>query len=307
MQTLLITSSFDKTCDYIQVKFPELNYFRLNVDKFSSYKLEIIADGFRIECGEHQLFSSECSSIYFRKPVFENLDGNIDVQYHNFVHKESYSLIEGLIESFSGRCLSKPSVMRRANNKVFQIMLAKSVGFLMPQLSITNDEIVLKKWAKDDAIVKPLAIGTVEYKTKKEFVQTNRLSSEKDTSALKYAPVYLQKFVDKDYEVRVTAINGQFFPARIDASNPVDWRKPNTETLFTKCVLPENIEQQCRTYMYKSSMDFGCFDFLVKDNVWYFLEMNANGQWGWLDNLFEGKISDAIATYLKSGLKNAHC
>ncbi len=303
MRTLLITSSVDKTCDFIQEKFPDLSCFRLNVDKFSSYKLEFTVSGFRIECGDQQLVSSECTAIYFRKPTLESLSGKINIQYHNFVHKESYALIEGLIESFDGRCLSKPSVMRRANNKVFQVILAESVGFRMPQLSITNDESVLKQWVSgDDAIVKPLAIGTVESKTKKEFVQTNRLKPGTDTSALKYAPVYLQKFVDKDYEVRVTVVNGKFFPARIDASNPVDWRKPDSETTFTKWTLPESIKQQCSCYMARSSMDFGCFDFLVKNDVWYFLEMNANGQWGWLDSIFDGQISNEIATYLRSEL-----
>ncbi|MCD6669705.1 hypothetical protein LT068_11540 [Vibrio cholerae] len=301
MLILLITSSFDKTCDFIQAKYPDLDFFRLNVDEFSSYNLEYTSDGFRIERNNQRVVSSECIAVYFRKPTLEDLNNNIDVKYHNFVHKESYSLIEGLIESFEGKCLSKPSIMRRANNKVFQAVIASKVGFNIPKFSITNDNRVLKKWSKKpDAIVKPLSIGTVESKTEKEFVQTNIINPKVNITALKYSPVYLQKFVNKDYEVRVTVINGLFFPARIDSKNPIDWRKKNSQAVFTKWDIPEIVEQKCRDYMAKCSMEFGCFDFLVKDDIWYFLEMNVNGQWGWLDSTFNGKISDEIVKYLRT-------
>lgn len=300
MTILFVTSFFDKTCDYIQTIYPELECFRLDVDSFSDYKLEFTKGGFRVERGKKCLTSQECSAIYFRKPTLENLCGKVDPQYHNFAHKESYALIEGLIESYDGRCLSKPSVLRRANNKIFQVMHAQKAGFNLPSLSITNDPRILKMWASgNDAVVKPISIGTVEFQSKKEFVQTNKLDPNLDTSSLKYTPVYLQRFINKDYEVRITAVNGKLFPARIDSNNHVDWRKPGSENQFSIWHLPSSIEQKCKDYMAMCDMDFGCFDLLVKGDSWFFLEMNANGQWGWLDPLFDKQISAEIVRYLK--------
>jgi hypothetical protein len=30
-------------------------------------------------------------------------------------------------------------------------------------------------------------------------------------------------------------------------------------------------------------LDFGRLDFLLKDETYWFLEVNSNGEWGWLD------------------------
>ncbi len=45
-------------------------------------------------------------------------------------------------------------------------------------------------------------------------------------------------------------------------------------------------------------IDFGCFDFIVFDNEWLFLEMNANGQWVWLEHKTGLNISKEIMRYL---------
>ena len=45
-------------------------------------------------------------------------------------------------------------------------------------------------------------------------------------------------------------------------------------------------------------MKFGCFDFIIKDDLWFFLEMNANGQWAWLEFETGLNISGAIIDFL---------
>lgn len=299
-QILMLTSSYDRTCDYLINKFKNLSFFRLNLDQFSRYKISYSKNGFKISDIDSHIETDNCQSIYFRKPSMENLTGVFEAKYHNFIHKESFSLIEGIAESFEGTVLTKPSIMRRANNKVVQVTLAKSAGLEIPELSITNDGSLLKYYSDLNGIIKPLSIGEVISEGKKEFVQTNLINSDIHSTNFEYSPVYLQQYISKDYEVRITVVGDEFFPVRIDSSNQIDWRKPNNEVVYSAYTVPNEIKKCCIKYMQLCNMNFGCFDFIVKGGEWYFLEMNANGQWAWLEISTELKISDKIIELLNT-------
>jgi glutathione synthase/RimK-type ligase-like ATP-grasp enzyme len=295
---LIVTSSYDKTCDYLISKYKGANFFRFNFDNFSSYKVTTSSDGFKINSSYGDIDTNTCKSIYFRKPTQENLDNIFDKKYHHFAQREAYSLIEGITESFDGICLSKPSIMRKAGNKVSQAMLTKKVGFDIPQLLITNDLTQVNKLNKKQSIVKPLSIGTVIEENKKEFVQTNILNSDFNLESLKYSPAYFQEYIEKDFEVRVTFIDKKAFPVRIYSENKVDWRKLGNNVKYSLCEIPNSIYEKCLDFLNLCEMKFGCFDFIVKDNFWYFLEMNPNGQWAWLEFETGACISEEIVGLL---------
>jgi glutathione synthase/RimK-type ligase-like ATP-grasp enzyme len=281
---LVFTSSYDKTCDYLISKYTESNFFRFNFDKFSSYKITTSPDGFKIISLYGDKINTEtCKSIYFRKPTHENLENIFDKKYHNFAHREAYSLIEGIIENFTGTCLSKPSIMRKSGNKVSQAILAKRVGFATPKSLITNDYSEIIPLKENQSIVKPLSIGTVIEENKKEFVQTNIFNPDFDLESLKYSPAYFQEYIEKDFEVRITFVGRKAFPVRIDSENKVDWRKLGNNVRYSLCEIPKSIHKKCLDFLNSCEMQFGCFDFIVKNDFWYFLEMNSNGQWAWLE------------------------
>ncbi len=45
-------------------------------------------------------------------------------------------------------------------------------------------------------------------------------------------------------------------------------------------------------------LHYGRFDFLQAGNTYYFLEVNPNGEWGWLDPSGDVGIVDALAREL---------
>ncbi|HFI1451348.1 TPA: hypothetical protein ACGPHW_004737, partial [Escherichia coli] len=60
---LVITSSFDKTIDYIVKKHSINNFYRLDVDNFSEYKFSYTKKGFSIvNKNNNELLESECRS-----------------------------------------------------------------------------------------------------------------------------------------------------------------------------------------------------------------------------------------------------
>jgi glutathione synthase/RimK-type ligase-like ATP-grasp enzyme len=298
---LVITSSFDKTIDYMQEKHSFEGFFRLNLDQFSSYEVTFNQFGFIITDEKLEtLKEKNCSSIYYRKPTPESIpESVIDPVYLPHIYREVFSFADGITESFNGRCLSRPSLMRKADNKLYQMKVANTIGFKTISSIITN-KIESVKNNLNKPIVKPISSGLVETKTHKEFVQTNLVDFSLNTSTLKFSPSYFQNYQEKDFEVRLTVINGKFYPVKIVSKDKVDWRRHGNEIEYSLIHLPTDIEKKCIKFMQQMNLTFGCFDFIVKDNTWYFLEMNANGQWAWLDAKLNLGISDSLLEYLKN-------
>ncbi len=305
-QLLIITGSHDRTCDYLASKYKDVRFFRLDLDRFSEYLVSATTKGFEIETEKSKINHASCGGIYYRKPLMEDLTGTFEQKYHRFAHSEVLSLVDGIVESFDGPCLSKPATLRRANNKILQLHLASRIGFTIPDAAITNAYARIPALHGDKAIVKPLSVGTVDYEGTREYVQTNIVDKNIDGSLLKFCPSYFQQYIEKDYELRVTVVGNRFHAVKIESKNKVDWRKANNEITYSSVDLPDEIVEKCRQLMGLLDMDFGCFDFMVKDSVTYFLEMNANGQWAWLDAITQFEISKSLINYLTNGKWNEH-
>lgn len=111
--------------------------------------------------------------------------------------------------------------------------------------------------------------------------------------------------MEKDYEVRLTIVHDECYGVKIESSNSVDWRKKNATIRYSRIKVPENIEKKCIKMMEMLNIHFAAFDFIVNDQEYIFLELNANGQWQWLEEKLNLGISDKIIEYLTGGDKNA--
>jgi len=303
-QILVITSSYDLTVDYIISKFEALNFFRLNTDRLDEYQISFYNSRWEIIDSFKSITNNDVKAIYYRKPVLPHLD-QFNPQYHNYMHKEILTLIEGVIEQFEGNCLSKPSILKRADNKIVQLQLAEKIGLQMPLSLITNSNHSAKIFCTDKkTIVKPISVGKLLYENKVGIIQTNYVDPSFGFKGLELAPSYFQEYVDKDYELRVTVVHDQFFPVRIETTEKVDWRKAKKGNIqYFKDILPDNIKSLCLQMMRLLSLKYAAFDFIVSKGQYVFLELNANGQWAWLEQELNLSISDSIIRYLV-GLKN---
>lgn len=295
---LAISSSFDKTIDYITQKHGADHFYKFNIDQLSNYKILYNQNGFSITNPEGLTLSEKnCSSIYYRKPTPESLPEFISTIYHPHIYREVFSFTDGLTEAFRGTCLTKPSILRKADNKIFQLRAALDLGFKIPTPLITNsiDNVINEL---STPIVKPLASGLIEYDNKKEYVQTNLVDFSKSTDTLKYSPCYFQNYQAKDYEVRVTIIDEHIYPVKIISKNTIDWRKKNNHIEYEIIDIPINIKEKSLQLMKNLNLKFGCFDFIVSEGEWFYLEVNANGQWVWLEMKLGLDISNRILDHL---------
>lgn len=300
MKVLIITSSYDLTVDYFIEKFKgNAEFFRFNMDLFHDYLVEINdMQGWSINCEHWKLEQNHTDSIYYRKPSFPDMS-EFEPKFHRMIQKDLITLTQGIVEMFDGRCLSKPSILSLAENKVYQLSIANEIGFIIPRTLISNSSYASYTFCTEtNCIVKPLSTGKIYAQGKVGIIQTNMVNEDYKFDGLEICPSYFQEFISKDYEVRVTIIDNKAFPVKIISNEKVDWRKLESNNSYTKIELPEEVQAKCFKMLDKLGLKFGAFDFIVNSGKYYFLEVNPNGQWYWLEEALNLEISSCIFDYL---------
>lgn len=291
---LIISSSFDQTVTYIIKQYPLVSFFRFNVDQLSDYKVNITNKGWSISFYDEYITNNDVHSIYYRKPTFPDLN-EYDVSYHAMIHKDIITMINGIVDAFSGTVLTKPYILRLTENKVYQLLYAEKHGFIIPSSYIGNDRYQANDY--NQGIIKPLSTGKVYTDDGVEIYQTHIFQGTNEDVSL--TPIYVQEYIKKQYEVRLTIINQHVYAVRIDTIDQVDWRNDYEHHHYTLIKCPEDIIKKCYNMMEDFHIVFGAFDFIVTpDDEWVFLEVNPNGQWLWLEESLHLDISQKIVEYL---------
>jgi len=297
---LVVTSSIDSTVDYIIYKYKKYARFcRFNVDRFSEY--EIIIGGsnqWMISCDKWKVKKSDIHSVYYRKPRLPIVE-EYENDYRGMIYRDIISLVNGIVDDFEGKVLTKPYILRKTENKIFQLLYAQKNGIIIPESFIGNSNKKAISFLDKKSIIKPITTGKLisEYKT--ELYQTNYFENFDDDITL--TPIYLQEYKRKEYEVRLTCIKDTFFAVRIDSEDKLDWRKNYNGLKYTVIECPNIIRNMCLQMLRDFELDYGAFDFIVNENEeWIFLEVNPNGQWQWLEQELKIPISDKIVNYLIS-------
>lgn len=296
---IIITSTMDFTVDYIINKYRnKCDFYRINIDKFNEYEFNVnYENGFNIKNRNWTISKSEISAIYYRKPILPDLS-EFDSAYIKMISKDIIYFINGLVDSFKGKVLSKPHILRKAENKVYQIMLAKEVGFYFPESSIGTCKEQINKIIKKGGIIKPLTTGKIVSGKICEIIQTSKIDSivEEDISL---TPLYIQRYITKCNELRVTIVNNKIFAVKIKPYNIIDWRIEQEKNNYELTSIPNQIKKKCFKMLEKMNLKFGAFDFIIDELGRYiFLEVNPNGQWLWLEEQLNLKISNEIMEYL---------
>jgi glutathione synthase/RimK-type ligase-like ATP-grasp enzyme len=115
-------------------------------------------------------------------------------------------------------------------------------------------------------------------------------------------------------DIRVTVVGEQVFPAKIHSQEfeetMVDWRKgENAKVKHERIELPPEIEDKCIELTKRLGLHFGAIDFVLDRGMNYvFLEINPNGQWGWIEKRLGYDISgEIVALLLKGAQAHGNC
>ena len=314
-KVLLITNTSDFTCDYVVRSLNKIgaDYYRLNTDEIGSsvfLTFDFTNNIFTLYDRPKQLTIDLLSfqSVYFRRPELPKfLNENLTSDELQFMQLEIRQTLEGLYKILRhAYWISDIDAIRKAENKVYQQLLAKEIGLKIPKGVITNSPGDFQEFAKRnnaDSIVKPVYSGQIGWPEMHSVVFTSKLAALPGADQIEVCPSYLQERIEKKYDVRVTVIGEEVFSARIDSQSNqetmTDWRVGENILPHEAIFLPEYIKEKCIELLRKLNLQFGAIDFIETPRGEYiFLEINPNGQWAWIETQTGMPISDTIAKQL---------
>lgn len=316
---LIVTNRKDITADFVvlELKKRRENFVRFNTEDFPEkvnvevrFKKGKLYGQFRFFDSNRAVSLTSIKSVWYRRPTLP-VFRNVKPRYRKFCAQESITLLNGIWSALDVFWVSNPKNIYFAENKLIQLKLASDIGLLIPPTLISNDFDKIKTFVisqNGNIVIKPLKNGMLDDKS---VIFTNIVSG-KDLKFLKQSvplPSTYQENIKKELDIRITVIGKKVFATEIDSqknkSSKTDWRRSQNIILpHRQHRVPKYIENKCVTLVEKLGLQFGAIDMVLsKDNKYYFLEINPNGQWGWIEKRTGYKLTEALVDLLIEGGK----
>lgn len=311
---LLVTNKRDITSDFIVLELRKrgLSFHRLNTEDLPSAVIRFrpeLGQDWEIESGGEILRLGDVQAAYYRRPGAPEPRATDDPATRDYLTGEWSAVSRSLWNALDGRWLSSPFAILRAEDKPRQLSLAVSLGFDVPETLISNDFAAASPFVSaGDAIGKPLRHALVERGDAGEVLFTARLNplTPLDQTAVSLAPVIYQREVRKAYDIRATVIGGRVFAAAIHSQarseTEVDWRSGTRLDIEHEAIeLPQPVIEKCLALTRALDLRYGAIDLIAdRDGRHWFLEINPNGQWAWIERRTGLPLAEAIVAELVS-------
>lgn len=305
---LIITHKEDYTVDLVINKLNEkrIQYFRFNTeDLFSKNSVDIFIDNSRLQLNLCNINSIR--SVWFRRVKIPNVE-NLSQSIQKYINDELRVYFNNLWELLEVKWLSIPQYIYRAENKFLQLKEARKIGLEIPSTLISYNPTKINEFFYNNncnLIVKPIFNNEFTLGNKSKHIFTNKLGKDKVEKITEYVPLpsIFQKYIEKEIEIRITVVGNHVFSAYVDSQSSVetsiDWRRKRNK--FYKFSLPKVIEEKCIQLVKNLNLSFGAIDMIKsKDGKYVFIEINPNGQWGWIEMDTGLLISNSIINFLKN-------
>lgn len=264
---------------------------------------------------DREIFGHELCAVWERRPEFPNelpLKIRSEIDKHNI--KEASEFLSFLLYYVSVKfSIGHHLYDRSAASKMLQYYIACELGMKVPTTIYSNKKEYIVPFVKDykSVALKPIESSGIWLGDEMEYVFYTRkvetyLLLEQPDEAFLQSVSFIQNYIEKAFELRVTVVCNEVFACKIDSqcmnedSGRIDWRQGYEYGLKHSIFeLPERISCFCRDFLKRLNLNFGCFDFVVTPrNEYVFLECNPNGQWLWIELETGLKISESIARHL---------
>jgi glutathione synthase/RimK-type ligase-like ATP-grasp enzyme len=200
--------------------------------------------------------------------------------------------------------------VRRTDHKELQVLRAAELGLDVPRTLFSNDPAEVRDFHDDLAgkVVTKMQSSFAIYRGGVEnVVYTNLVKPGDldDLSGLRFCPMIFQEHLEKSLELRVTVVGRKVMAASIDSQRAaltrIDWRRDGVGLIdqWKPYTLPWAVEQRLLTLLSSLGLNYGAADFVVTpEGRHVFLEVNAVGEFFWLERAPGLPISEAIADVL---------
>lgn len=290
LDVLILTNSLDQTASELVKIFHDLgvqNVCRWNIDLADKYEIVFSIDGWSITDPLGRCFrvTEVPVALVWRKPFLDQLQGLGDDGSRRYVRSQIDALMLSMVEinrSNGGRFIVEPNSDRKVP-KLLQLKVAARY-FRVPEYRFS----LLKSDEFPGFVVTKSLFDAIVGDNKVLFttvVEPNELERP--------FPWFLQSAITGGTDITAVFINGQVNWYACEFSrheDSVDWRiEINTEHQSPWHEVDRKISEVwdpgVLELMNDLKLSYGRLDFIQDtDGLLWFLEVNPNGEFGWLDD-----------------------
>ncbi len=312
---LLLSNKWDLTVDFVVAELRRRShpFLRMNSEDLVNERATVFLPDFRIEvskCSVLHSLGGEIRAIWNRRPgkPFDETPfaDRPSAAVQRFASDQWYSWLESLQLLPDVGWVNHPHANDAMESKIRQLHLAQSEGFVIPETVITNDPDEVRSLLERSSrriVAKALYSPLIEEPDQDYFVFTQMLNDlPRQVEEIRLAPLVVQRALSPKVDYRVTVVGDTAFPVRItlgsSAADQIDWRTVKEDIDFTSCELPRSLVDRCIAYVSKAGLAFGAIDLVEHSGEFYFLEINPNGEWGWLQKPHNIPIAETLCDLL---------
>lgn len=307
---LVVTREKDSTADHVLRRMADrdIPYLRVNADNFGTAKIALrfpnVGDSvFSFEGSRATI--NEIRGVWLRRLVKPKAFAVRESEARVFAESELDFTLRWFIDLLSNYCpiLDCETGLLEGRNKFDQLAIAKEFNFQIPDTLVTNDPITARDFVERHGVVAIKSIAGYGCQVEGGFytIYTNIVTKDilDRFESVRVAPVCLQEYIEKEFELRITVVGEKVFACRIDSQNAqkthVDWRRYDPQTPHSIYAVDRKLGDQLIAMMRHYRIRFAAFDLIVTpDGRTIFLEMNPASQFLWIEELTGMAITDAI-------------
>lgn len=255
---------------------------------------------------------SEVLSAFCLTPIFrlqgDNRETTQEFRFWYFSWKEAlfgaYSILASenkFVNSSVYNCL-------KCQSKILTFLAAKKVGLETADSYIGNSKKTIFEFleANNPAALKTLHQMNLQHEGEPTMLLTQRVNLEdfSDYQQSHESPLFLQKYIDKVYDLRLVIIGQKVMSCKIDATQSsigrVDYRAydlPNTP--HTEVQISAKLQNQVKQLCQILQLEYACLDFCVDSfGRHWLLDVNPFGRYLWMEYATGMLISDNLSKFL---------
>jgi len=167
---IIVTNKKDYTADFLVIELNKrhANYVRFNTEDFpQQVKITYNIDKYNFygffSFPKQRVFFKDIKSIWYRRPVSPVPSSDIeDPVARDFVKIESQATLDGIWRCLNCFWVSNPDNLRKSELKLYQLKVARRIGFILWPTILTNIPEESKSFYynnQGDVIYKPLRCG----------------------------------------------------------------------------------------------------------------------------------------------------
>ncbi|MFS8201167.1 ATP-grasp ribosomal peptide maturase [Streptomyces sp. CWNU-52B] len=308
MTVLILTCEQDVTADMVVAELdgdgvPVVRLDPADLPGPVALSGEYVRGGFRghLSAGGRLVSMNGLRSVWVRRP---GVPASHSAEPSDWLTEESSQALYGMLRSTDARWMNHPDAAHRARHKPWQLHLAQRCSLPVPATLITTFPQAARDFAIrfPDLVVKP--VSGAHPQEPPRAVPTSRVAPDTDFAAVAFGPTLFQRRVVKRADIRLTCVGDRLFAARKavapDADpDEVDVRFATSDALWRPVDTPSSIAAGVRAYLRDAGLAFGAFDFAEDtDGMWWFLECNQSGQFGFVQIDSGQPIAAAVADWL---------